>query len=109
MRALSMVAHHSSPNRESLLRLRICGPALDESDRPKAALGVHRDLAARRSGKALNWFCTQPLSRTAKLKLFGCRTPSVEVPGVAAYGTSHRLVRSDAQLAGRAVALLSND
>src|SRR5580692_4371550 len=62
-----------------------------------------------RGGKALNWFCTQPLSRyRKKLKLFGCRTPSVEVPGVAAYGTSYRLVRSGAQLAGRAVALLSN-
>ena len=45
---------------------------------------------------------------TAKLKLFGCRTPSVEAPGVAAYGTSYRLVRNDAQLAGRAFALLSN-
>ena len=52
--------------------------------------------------------CMNIPARTAKLKLFGCRTPSVEVPGVAAYGTSYRLVRSDAQLAGRAVALLSN-
>ena len=45
---------------------------------------------------------------TAKLKVCGCRTPSAEAPVVAAYGTSYRLVRSDAQLAGHAVALLSN-
>jgi hypothetical protein len=76
---------------------------------PNWLVGIASHQRCERGGKALNWFCTQPLSRyRKKLKLFGCRTPSVEVPGVAAYGTSYRLVRSDAQLAGRAVALLSN-
>ena len=62
------------------------------------------DVASRRR----TGFVRNRCRGTAKLKLFGCRTPSVEAPAVAAYGTSYRLVRSDVQLAGHDVALLSN-
>ena len=75
---------------------------------PNWLVGIASHQRCERSGKALNCFVRNLCRGTAKLKLFGCRTPSVEVPGVAAYGTSYRLVRSDAQLAGRAFALLSN-